>query len=192
MRKEIAEDILRQQIEKIIALSDDEFQLVLAYFAIRNYKKHHFVVQAGDAAPYDHFVVQGLLKAFSVDDNGKSHILHFAMEDWWISDPAAFHHGAIAGMNIDCVEDSTVFYISLPDREKLCAELPKMAYFFLKKTSSGYVALQRRVLALLSKNAEQRYIQFVQQYPEFQKRLPKALIASYLGVSRETLSRLQK
>lgn len=192
MQTELAERILRLHIEKIIRLTDDEFQKTLPYFSVRSYKKHHFVVQAGDPAPYDHFVVKGLLKAFYNDENGKTHILHFAMEDWWISDPAAFHHGAIANMNIDCVEDSTVFYISLNDRERLCAELPKMAYFFLKKTSSGYVALQRRVLALLSKNAEQRYLQFTQQYPEFQKRLPKALIASYLGVSRETLSRLQK
>jgi CRP-like cAMP-binding protein len=190
MTRELAAQQLRAHIHQIIPLSDEEFQQTLAFFDIRTYKKHHFVVQEGDLAPYDHFVLKGLLKSYYVDDKGKMHILQFAMEDWWISDPHAFHNRSAATMNIDCVEDSMVYYISLSKREQLCAEVPKMQYFFLKKTTTGFLALQKRLLALMRNNAEQRFEQFKQQYPEFGKRLPKALIASYLGVSRETLSRL--
>ena len=80
------EEILRQQIEKIVQLTDEEFQVVLPYFSTRTYLKHQYVVQAGNHAPNDHFVVKGLLKSFYIDDKGKTHILQFAMEDWWISD----------------------------------------------------------------------------------------------------------
>lgn len=184
------EEILRQQIEKIVTLTDEEFQLVLSYFSIRSYRKHQYVVQAGNHAPNDHFVVKGLLKSFYIDDKGKTHILQFAMEDWWISDPQAYHNRAIATLNIDCIEDTQVYYISIDNRERLCADLQKMEYFFLKKTTAGYVALQRRILSLLSQGADERYHQFIQLYPTLLQRLPKSLIAGYLGISRETLSRM--
>jgi CRP-like cAMP-binding protein len=184
------EEILRQQIEKIVALTDEEFQFVMTHFTYRTYKKHQYVVQAGDPAPNDHFVVKGLLKSFYMDDPGKTHILQFAMEDWWISDPQAYHNRVNATLNIDCQEDTQLFYISIDNREKLCAEFQKMEYFFMKKTTSGYIALQKRILSLMSQNAEERFNQFIYLYPTLLQRIPKALIASYLGISRETLSRM--
>jgi CRP-like cAMP-binding protein len=81
-------------------------------------------------------------------------------------------------------------YISIDNREKLCADLKKMEYFFMKKTTAGYIALQRRILSLMSQKADERYTQFLHLYPTLLQRLPKALIASYLGISRETLSRI--
>lgn len=184
------EEVLRRQIEKLVKLSDDEFQFVLTYFTQRSYKKHQYVVQAHNPAPNDHFVVKGLLKSFYDDEAGKTHILQFAMEDWWISDPNAYHNRLNATLNIDCLEDTDTFFISIDNREKLCAEMQKMEYFFMKKTTSGYIALQKRILSLMSQKAEDRYAQFVQLYPDLVDRVPKALIASYLGVTRETLSRM--
>jgi CRP-like cAMP-binding protein len=184
------EEILRKQIEKIVKLTDEEFQFVLTHFSWRSYRKHQYVVQAGDTAPNDHFVVKGLLKSFYADDTGKTHILQFAMEDWWISDPQAYHNRESATLNIDCLEDTQLYLISIDNREKLCKELQKMEYFFMKKTTAGYIALQKRILSLMSQRAEERFTQFVQLYPSLLQRVPKALIASYLGISRETLSRM--
>ena len=184
------EEILRKQIEKIVELTDEEFRFVLSHFTARTFRKHQYVVQAGDPAPNDHFVVKGLLKSFYVDDIGKSHILHFAMEDWWISDPQAYHNRVNATLNIDCLEDTQTLFISIDNREKLCADLKKMEYFFLKKTTAGYIALQKRILSLMSQKAEDRFTQFLYLYPTLLQRVPKALIASYLGISRETLSRM--
>jgi CRP-like cAMP-binding protein len=184
------EDILRQQIEKIIKLTDEEFQFVLSHFSVKKFKKHQYVLQAGNPAPNDHFVVKGLLKSFYLDEAGKIHILQFAMEDWWISDPQAYHNGLNATLNIDCLEDTVVYMISLDNREKLCAESRKMEYFFRKKTQAGYIALQKRIQSLMSQTAKERYDQFIHLYPQLTQRLPKALIASYLGISRETLSRM--
>lgn len=184
------EDILRQQIEKIVKLTDDEFKFALSHFSVKSFKKHQYVLQAGNPAPNDHFVVKGLLKSFYADAGGKIHILQFAMEDWWISDPQAYHNALTATLNIDCLEDTQVYIISLDNREKLCAASRKMEYFFRKKTQAGYIALQKRIQSLMSQNARERYDEFASLYPQLTQRLPKTLIASYLGISRETLSRL--
>jgi len=184
------EEILRKQIEKIVELTDEEFRFVLTHFTARTFRKHQYVVQAGDPAPNDHFVVKGLLKSFYVDDIGKTHILQFAMEDWWISDPQAYHNRVNATLNIDCLEDTQTLFISIDNREKLCADLKKMEYFFLKKTTAGYIALQKRILSLMSQKADDRFAQFLHLYPSLLQRVPKSLIASYLGISRETLSRM--
>lgn len=184
------EDILRNQIEKIVKLTDEEFQFVLSHFSTKVFRKHQYVLQAGNPAPNDHFVVKGLLKSFYLDEAGKTHILQFAMEDWWISDPQAYHNSLNATLNIDCLEDTQVYVISLENREKLCADSRKMEYFFRKKTQAGYIALQKRIQSLMSQSAKERYDQFIQLYPQLTQRLPKALIASYLGISRETLSRM--
>jgi CRP-like cAMP-binding protein len=183
-------EILRKQIEKIVKLTDEEFEFVLSHFSFKTYKKHQYVLQAGNSAPNDHFVVKGLLRSFSVDESGKTHILQFAMEDWWISDPEAYHNNIHASLNIDCLEDTELFLISLNNREKLCADSRKMEFFFRKKTQAGYIALQKRIRSLMSQNAKSRYDEFLQLYPQLSQRLPKALIASYLGISRETLSRM--
>ena len=184
------QNLLRKQIEAIVELTDQEFDLVLTYFETSVYKKHQYLVQAGHPAPNDHFVAKGLLKSFYIDEAGKEHILQFAMEDWWISDPQAFHNRRNATLNIDCLEDAEIMSISIDNREQLCRELGKMEYFFLKKTTAGYIALQQRILSLMSQKSDERYLQFVELYPNLIHRIPKTLIASYLGISRETLSRM--
>jgi CRP-like cAMP-binding protein len=184
------EELLRTQIEKIVQLSNEEFDFVLSHFVLKSFKKHQYVVQSGNPAPNDHFVVKGLLRSFYLDETGKTHILQFAMEDWWISDPQAYHNNENATLNIDCLEDVQVYAISLESREKLCAESKKMEYFFRKKTQAGYIALQKRIQSLMSQSAKERYNQFIHLYPQLSQRLPKAQIASYLGISRETLSRM--
>lgn len=183
-------EILRQQIEKIVPLTDKEFEHILSYFTLKKLKKHQFLVQAGNLVINDHFVIKGLLKSYYINEEGKEHILQFAMEDWWITDYQAFFNQTIAELNIDCIEDTEVLAISAGNREKLCAEMHSMEHFFRKKSNSGYVALQRRILSLLNNNAKERYEQFVNQHPKLFKKVPKTLIASYLGLSRETLSRL--
>ena len=181
---------LREHIEKILPLTDDEFAFVLSHFTFRKVKKHQFLIQQGDPVPYSYFVVSGLLKLSHTDANDKEHIMHFAMEDWWVSDYLAWFTKSTATMSLDCLEDANVFYISLEDNEKLMAGLPKLEGFFLRKANFGYIASQQRILSLLTTSAKERYEQLLLQYPSLMQRVNKTLIASYLGVSRETLSRL--
>lgn len=182
-------EILRQQIEKITPLTDKEFDYILSHFTTKKLKKHQFLIQESDLVQNDYFVIKGLLKAYYINEEGKEHIMQFAMEDWWITDYQAYFNETKASLNIDCIETTEVLCLSLYNREKLCADMHKIEHFFRKKSNSGYVALQRRILSLLNSNAKERYEQLLQQYPALFQRVPKTLIASYLGVSRETLSR---
>lgn len=181
---------LRQHIEKITPLTDSEFVYILSHFTNRTFKKHQYVIQKDDAVKNDHFVLSGLLKAYHTDNNGKEHIIQFAMEDWWISDYQAYFNQTAATLNIDSLENVELLCLSLTNREKICADLHKMEHFFRRKSNFGYIALQQRILSLLNSNARERYDQLLNQYPMLLQRVPKTLIASYLGVSRETLSRL--
>ena len=137
-----------------------------------------------------YFVLSGLLKLVYTEDTGKQHIVSFATEDWWESDFGAFYTRTKATLSLDCLEDTVVLCLSLGDYQKLCAGLPKMAHFFLEKSILGSVASQQRILSLLTTQAKERYERLLKQHPALVQRVPKTLLASYLGVSRETLSRL--
>ncbi|PKQ66478.1 Crp/Fnr family transcriptional regulator [Labilibaculum manganireducens] len=183
---------LRQQIEEIVKLTDDEFDFVLQHFRKKSFKKHQIILHEGDYAQFDFFVVKGLMRVTKLDFDGKEHILQFGMENWWITDAEAFHNKTKSTLIVDCLENTETLSLSLESKEKLSRELPKMQTFFLKKTTNGYIALQKRILCFLSSNANDRYHNLLTLYPGLIQRVPKAMIASYLGVTRETLSRLSK
>ncbi len=182
-------DILRQQIAKIISITDAEFDYVLSHFVYKKFKKHQFVIQEGESVPNDYFILNGCLKSYFTDHNGKEHILQFGMQDWWITDYQAYYNESKATISIDCIEESELLCLSFQHREKLCAEMHKIEHFFRKKTNKRNVALQERILSLLSNNAKEKYDQLLLLYPRLFQKVPKQLIASYLGVTRETLSR---
>jgi CRP-like cAMP-binding protein len=180
---------LRRHFEKITPLTDQEFDYILSHFTTKKLKKHQFLIQEGDNVTNDYFVVKGLLKAYHIDKEGKEYIMQFAMEDWWVTDYQAYFSQTKATLNIDCIEEVEILCLSLHNRDKICADLHKIEHFFRRKSNMGYVALQRRILSMLNSNAKERYEQLLLQYPTLFQRVPKTLIASYLGVSRETLSR---
>jgi CRP-like cAMP-binding protein len=181
---------LRHHINQLVLLTDAEFAFVLSHFSLRTVKKHQYLIQEGEPARYAYYVVSGLLKLVYTDESGKAHIVSFAMEDWWESDFQAFYTQRDATMSLDCVEDTTVYCLTLENYRKLCADLPKMERFFLEKSTAGYISAQQRLLSLLASSASKRYDQFLALYPSLVQRVPKTLLAAYLGVSRETLSRL--
>ncbi len=181
---------LRDHIEQIVLITDDEFELVLSYFNEKTYRKNQIVIHDGDLVNKDFFVVKGLMKSSHTSPDGKEHIIQFALENSWITDRQAFHCQTQATLNVECLEDTKVLAITLDARNELCRKLPKMGYFFSKKTTAGYIDLQNRILCLLSTTASKRYLNLVAQYPSLTQRVPKSMIAAYLGVTRETLSRL--
>jgi CRP-like cAMP-binding protein len=181
---------LREHIEKIVPLTDDEFAFVLSHFTIQQHKKRAFLIRQGERVKYAYFVVSGLLMLVYTDERGKQHIVSFAMEDWWESDFLAFFTQTKATMSLQCLEATTVFCLSLEGYQQLCAGLRKMEHFFLQKANAGHIGSQQRILSFLTSNATARYEQLLRRYPSLIQRVPKTLLAAYLGVSRETLSRL--
>lgn len=181
---------LRQHIEEIISLTDSEFDFVLGYFEQIKRRKHQYLVQEGEYVSKEYWIIKGCTKSYFLDNNGKEHILRFAMEHYWITDYESFVKQMPSKINIDCLEDCELLYISFENREKLTSEMHKMERFWAKKSKLGRIALQNRILSLLKNSAKERYDLLLEQYPKLFQRVPKKLIASYLGVSRETLSRL--
>lgn len=181
---------LRQHIEKIVPLTDDEFAFVAGHFSTASYKKAQYLIREGERVKYSYFVVSGLLKLVHTDADAKQHIVSFAMEDWWESDYLAYHRQTKATMALQCLEDTQVCCLTLDGYQKLCAGLHKMEHFFLTKANGGHIGSQQRILSFLTSNASERYDQLLKRYPSLLQRVPKTQLASYLGVSRETLSRL--
>lgn len=181
---------LRRHMEELITLSDAEFDHVWPHFSVKKLRKHQFVIQVDDPVRYEYFVVSGCLKAYVINEDNKMHILQFAMQNWWVTDYQSYYKGTSAKLYIDCIEDAEVLCISLENKDKICAELHQVEHFFRKKTNAGYVALQQRILSLLTSTPKEKYEQLLTQYPQLFQKVPKQLIAAYLGVSRETLSRL--
>lgn len=182
--------ILRNQIEEIVKLTDEEFDFVLRHFQSKIFKKHQIVIHQDDLVKYNFFITEGLMKSAKMSDDGKEHIVQFAMENWWITDLEAFHYGTPSKFTIECLEPTKAYTLTLENKKKLCHEMPKMEHFFHVKTTRGYVALQKRVLCFISNKAQDRYHNLIEEYPNLAQRVPKSMIASFLGVSRETLSRL--
>jgi CRP/FNR family transcriptional regulator len=183
-------DKLRQHIEEITPVSDGEFDYIKTFFTIRNVKRHHYLLQAGEKASNEYWVNRGIFRAFFIDHDGREHIVQFALENGWISDYSAFFNQKISCINIICMEDAEVFCLSLFAKEQLASELHKMEHFFRIKLILGYSVQQRRIMSLLSDNPRKRYEEFANMHPGVLQRIPKKYIAEYLGLSRETLSRL--
>ncbi|MCS4304768.1 MULTISPECIES: Crp/Fnr family transcriptional regulator [Chryseobacterium] len=181
---------LKEHIQKIINPTNDEFEAIQSFFMKKRFRKRQFLIQEHQPVHEIFLIEKGIVKSSFIDTAGKEHILQFAASNWWISDFAGFFKQETSSLAVDCIEDAEVYAISYEDLNTLCAKVPAMEHFFRVKSNFGYVALQQRILSLMSKPAKERYEDFIKQYPGFIDHIPKQLIASYLGVSRETLSRL--
>ena len=185
-----AREILKAHIAKIVSLTDEQFAYVFSHFKQQSFKKGQSVIAAGDKVECEYFVLEGCLKSFYINDDLKMFILQFAMPTWWASDFDALYSHTKATINLDCITDAEVLCLSNDDREKICSELHPMEHFFRWRTNKGYVASQKRLLSFMNNDAKHRYEELLKMYPQLYNIVPKQLIAAYLGVSRETLSRL--
>ncbi len=183
-------EILKIHVAKSAVLTDEEFDYFFSHFKKLSFKKGQAIITQGDLVECEYFVISGCLKSFFINDDLKMYILQFAMPTWWASDYNALYSRTKATINVDCISDAEVLCLSNDDREKLCEELHQVEHFFRWRTNRGYVAAQKRLLSFMDSNVKHRYEELLKLYPELYNTVPKNLIAAYLGVSRETLSRL--
>ncbi|PWB22509.1 Crp/Fnr family transcriptional regulator [Flavobacterium sp. HTF] len=185
-----AKTLLKEHVSKIASLTDEEFDYFFSHFKPETFKKGQSIITEGQEVDKEYFVIDGCLKAFFVNDEVKMYILQFAMPTWWASDYAALYNNTKATINVDCVSDTEILSLSNSDREKICSELHQAEHFFRWRTNRGYVAAQKRLLSFMNNDTKTRYEELLALYPALYNTVPKHLIAAYLGVSRETLSRL--
>lgn len=185
-----ASELLKEHITKLASFTPAEFDYFFSHFKPLSFKKGQVVIREGDKVDHEYFVVSGCLKTFFINDDVKMHILQFAMPTWWASDYNALYTQTKASVNVDCITDVELLGLSNADREKLCRKIHQVEYFFRWRTNWGYVAAHKRLLSFMNNDAKTRYEELMKLYPQLYNLVPKHLIAAYLGVSRETLSRL--
>jgi len=184
--------LLRSHIEKRVQLTNEEFELSSKFFVPKKVRKKQFLLHEGEVCRNIGFVNSGCLREYTIDNKGSEHIIQFAIEDWWISDPNSFLSGLPSTYNIDALEDSEVLLLEKSAREKLLDSCPKMERFFRILIEANFVTTQRRITDSLSTSAEERYLKFIKTYPKLIEQVSQNQIASYLGITPQSLSRIRK
>lgn len=175
-----------------IKLTTEEETVIKNYLIPKKLRKKQYILQAGDVCRSSTFVEKGALRAYSVDDNGAEHIIQFALEGWTISDMYSFLTGEPATYNIDALEDSELIIIEKAAHEELLQTMPKYETFTRLQITGAYIAMQKRLNAINSMSIEERYLAFTNAYPNIVQRVPQHMIASYMGLQPETLSRTRR
>jgi len=187
IQKSIISDIF-----KGISFSQREIILVESEFEKLNLKKGVTLLDAGNRVDHQYFIRSGCLRTYFIDYSGKEHTIQFAIKDWWISDYTAFFTATTAILTIDCIKDAIVYKISKENMESLYIEIPKLETFFRKKMERAFSSFQKRILGSLSQSAKERYTSFIRTYPNIEQSVKNYHIASYLGITTESLSRIRK
>ena len=183
--------LLKNIASKGVVLTDDEAGIVLSSFSSKKFRRRQYILQSGDVATHDNFILSGLARMYKIDEKGHEQILKFTPEDWWTGDLGSFLTGNPSQYNVDCIEDTEVLRITYEDLDALCDKVPKMNKYFrllYQKSIEGYAA---RLNSTLNKSALERYEEFFRRFPHIHQRVPDYQIASYLGITPQSLSRLR-
>lgn len=180
------------EIFKGISFSKKEMNLIESKLKKLKLNKGTTILKADDKVNNQYYVYNGCLRTYFIDKSGKEHTLQFAINDWWISDYTAFFTTSKAIMYIETIQDATLYEISRKSMEELFVEIPQLETFFRKKMERAFASFQKRILASLAQSAKERYISFISTYPNIEQAVKNYHIASYLGITTESLSRIRK
>jgi len=184
-------DQILNYIKNYISLSEDEEAILKSKIGYRKYLKGQYIVQQGDICKETNFVITGCTKTFFVDDKGQEHIVLFGIENWWTSDMGSFITQMPADYNVLCLENTEVIQFYYHNQEELFDKIPKLERLFRKMLEKALVSSQKRIVRGFSLSAKEQYLNFKEEYPSIEQRVPQYMIASYLGISKEFLSKIK-
>ena len=184
-------ELLYKKISELISISDEEFNFCKTLFVPKKLRKRQYLLQEGDVCKYNTFVSNGLLRSYTIDNKGSEHILQFAFEGWWIGDIYSFITEKPSNFNIEALEDCELLLITKTSMDVLFEKVPKFERYFRILIQNNLIATQRRLMGTLSETAEEKYTNLMSNFPGCLQRVPQHMIASYLGITRETLSRIR-
>jgi CRP-like cAMP-binding protein len=190
--KSSAFDVLRTYLSERVSFSDADFAAVREGFIHKPLSTGEFLQRAGDVTRHAAFVASGCLRNYVIDAKGKEHIVQFAPETWWLADSNSLQSGTPSQYFIDAIEDSELLLIDLPSHQRLIDAVAPFAVAFRSGLQRHSAAKDQRIVSTLSASAEERYLQFLATYPSIVRRVPQMMLASYLGITPETLSRIRK
>ena len=172
-------------------LSEDDKHLLMAHFKPRKLRKRQYFLQEGDVCKYIGFIVKGSARTFTVDEKGHEHILKLSVENWWLTDFESFYLLTPSRFNIEALEELEILQSTNAEIEEFLKKIPAFSAMSNVISQNNTIATQKRMQAI-NYSAEERYEELVSNYPHFLQRFPQNMIASYLGLSSETLSRIKK
>ncbi|OLY93823.1 cAMP-binding domain of CRP or a regulatory subunit of cAMP-dependent protein kinases [Cnuella takakiae] len=185
------EQFFKHFTEKV-SLSEQEMEYVKGLLKPKKLRRKQYLLQEGDVCREIGFVEKGALRAYSVDEGGTERIIQFALEGWLIADLYSFLTAEAATYSIDAIEDAELLLISRSAHEELLRNLPQYETYTRLSITNAYIAMQRRITSIISTTPEDRYADFIAKYPQIAQRVPQHMIASYIGLTPETLSRVRK
>jgi len=188
------EDNIRKNIEAKInqKLTDEESDKLKLWFVPIQVDKNEQVVFEGKVSRTLFFVDKGLMHTFVIDKEGDSNTIQFGFENYWVGDMFSFFSGKPALFNLEALETTKLFAMEYIDFEKACNQIPKFERFFRILVQNGYLSSLKRIAHTFSHDAEQRYLSLIKQQPDLQQRVPQYLVASYLGIKPQSLSRIRR
>ncbi|MDR6968114.1 CRP-like cAMP-binding protein [Flavobacterium arsenatis] len=172
-------------------MTEEDFKFLLSHFVPKRIRKKQYLLEEGKICEYTAFIVKGSMRKYFVDEKGVEHIVDLYVENWWAGDRESFVQFTPSNYNIDAWENCEVLLISRENTLKLCAECPAFNDMLLKLDERNSIATQKRITSTLSSCVEKRYNHFAEYHPDFVQRFPQHIIASYLGVTKDTLSRVR-
>ncbi|WDF57217.1 Crp/Fnr family transcriptional regulator [Mucilaginibacter sp. KACC 22063] len=184
-------ETFQRYIDSRVKLTEAEKEQVRSVAVIKKIRKRQYLLQEGDVWKYHAFVTVGCLRTYSVDEKGIEHIIGFSIENWWAGERESLLSGEPTRFNIDAIEDSELVLFTNANFEMLCQTIPTFRQMIDSILNKSFVTQQSRINATLSQTAEEKYVSFVKKYPDFALRIPQSMIASYLGMTPETLSRIR-
>lgn len=181
----------KNYLKEKIQITDEQFDSISADLKIKKFDKNEIIQYTGDISKHGFFVGKGLLRAYSIDSKGKEHILQFAPENWLISDRNNMNNEPSVFF-IDAIEATEVVLMPNDFMEQAAIKVPCLQPMHTKLLNNSIRFMQKRINMLLSATAEERYLDFIKLYPNLTLRVPQWMIASYLGITPESLSRVRK
>ena len=178
-------------VKEHIAITEDEFEFCKTIFIPKKLRKRQYLLQAGDVCRYTAFVEKGMLRTFTVDEKGNEPILQFSMEGWWVTDLYSFLTDEPSRYNIEALEDCELLLITRPSWDILLEKVPAFERYFRILIQNNLIATQRRLISSMTETAEEQYTKLIDNFPTCLQRVPQHMIASFLGITPETLSRIR-
>lgn len=184
-------DQLDQSIARFIHLTEEELQLFHSLLKYKKLRKKNFLLQEGEICTFEAYVVKGCIRTYYIDKEGTETILLFAVEGWWVGDLSSFTDQKPSHQYIETIEDCELLMIDYNSKAQLFEKIPKFEKFFRLLVQRSLSVLQQRFYASVSQTAEERYLAFIEKYPNIVQRVPQHQIARYIGISPEFLSKVR-
>jgi CRP-like cAMP-binding protein len=184
--------LLRDNIERKIALTDTEWDIIIEKTEFIKLKKNEFLQIQNSNSVYEGFILKGAFKIYILNESGSESVLFFAFENDWMCDIESFYHQKPTKYNIKAIEDSEILVINKSNKTLLFKEVPKLIQFHIAMVERANILIQNRLLDVLNKTSKQRYLEFIKTHPDKTQKINNKNLSSYLGVSHEFLSKIKR